>query len=276
MSFETRDAMAVDYQPVSYPGSPVRFRGPVGNLEEPHVLCLGGTETFGRFVPVPFPRFLANRIDTPVVNMGVAGGGIDVIMNDPAVASACRNAKEIVLQVQGAQNLSNRMYTVHPRRNDRFVRASGMLRTIFREVDFTEFHFNRHMLDHLRRLSEDRFSIIRDELREAWTARMLGFIQDVSAPVHLLWFSCRLPSTQDPQDGLGAEPLFVTSDMLDQVAEASASLTVICAPNVPSVKARSKDSYTKTAIESPAAQFVPGPEAHEQAASALVPLLLSA
>jgi hypothetical protein len=62
---------------------------------------------------------------------------------------------------QGAQNLSNRLYTVHPRRNDRFLRASGILRTIYRDVDFTEFHFTRHMLDHLRCLSEDRFDIVR-------------------------------------------------------------------------------------------------------------------
>ncbi len=35
----------------------------------------------------------------------------------------------------GAQNLSNRFYAVHPRRNDRFLRASTLMKTIFREVD---------------------------------------------------------------------------------------------------------------------------------------------
>jgi hypothetical protein len=79
----------------------------------------------------------------------VSRGRARCVLNDPAIAEA-RAATAIVLQIQGAQTLSNRLYTVHPRRNDRFVRASGILRTIYRDVDFTEFHFTRHMLDHLR------------------------------------------------------------------------------------------------------------------------------
>ncbi len=52
-----------------------------------------------------------------------------------------------VIQVMGAHNMSNRFYAVHPRRNDRFLRASlGCCKTIYPEVDFTEFNFTRHML----------------------------------------------------------------------------------------------------------------------------------
>jgi hypothetical protein len=48
MSFETRGAIAPDHPTVSYPGSSLRFRAPAGDPTHAHVLCLGGTETFGR------------------------------------------------------------------------------------------------------------------------------------------------------------------------------------------------------------------------------------
>jgi hypothetical protein len=115
-----------------------------------------------------------------------------------------------VLQIPGAQNLSNRLYTVHPRRNDRFLRASGILRTIYRDVDFTEFHFTRHMLDHLRCLSEDRFDIVRNELRVAWMARMQRVLsRGARAGASSV---ARLPPAagRGPADALGEDPLFVT------------------------------------------------------------------
>jgi hypothetical protein len=264
MSFETRGAVAPDHPTVSYPGSVLRFRAPGGDPTRAHVLCLGGTETFGRFVAEPYPSGLADRLAVPVINMGVAGGGLDVVLNDAAIAEACRAATAIVLQVQGAQNLSNRLYTVHPRRNDRFVRASAMLSTIYRDVDFTEFHFNRHMLDHLRTLSRDRFAIVRHELRLAWLARMKRFLSDATVPVHLLWLSCRPPLPEEPGDGLGEEPLFVTSDMLEDAAKQAASLSVVAVPNAPG-----KPVKGPMAAEAAAARILPGPGAHEQAAAAL-------
>jgi hypothetical protein len=73
---------------VSYPGSSLRFRAPAGDPTRAHVLCLGGTETFGRFVENPIPNLLSDLIETPVINMGVAGGGLDVVLNDGAIAMA--------------------------------------------------------------------------------------------------------------------------------------------------------------------------------------------
>ena len=61
---------------------------------------------------------------------------------------------------------------MHPRRNDRFLRASERLQSLYPEVDFTEFHFNRHLLGRLQELSEERFAEIAGELRQAWLARM--------------------------------------------------------------------------------------------------------
>jgi hypothetical protein len=271
MSFETPTAFAPDHATVCYPGSSLRFRAPAGDPTQPHVLCIGGTETFGRFIDTPYPGLLADALAMPVVNMGVSGGGLDVLLNDTAIAEAGNVATSIVLQVPGAQTLSNRLYTVHPRRNDRFLRASGILRTVYRDVDFTEFHFVRHMLDHLRALSSDRFSIVRDELRLAWTARMTRLIGDARVPVHLLWLSCRAPWDADRPKELGPDPLFVTEDMLETVARDAASLTIVSAPYFGEEPRRRQQSTIRSRMR--ANHMFPGSEAHAEAAAALARLL---
>jgi hypothetical protein len=177
-----------------------------------------------------------------------------------------------VLQIQGAQALSNRLYTVHPRRNDRFVRASGILRTIYRDVDFTEFHFTRHMLDHLRGLSPDRFDIVRNELRVAWMARMKHVLSQGAVPVHLLWLSCRAPRNEDPQDALGDEPMFVTSDMLDAASKQAASLSVVVNA-ARGVRDPNGATHRQLSRDVAAARLLPGAKAHMQAAEKLARIL---
>jgi hypothetical protein len=271
MSFQRQGAPTLDYQPVRYPGSVLRFRGPACDVTAPHVLCLGGTETFGRFIAEPYPVLLAASLGRPVTNMGVSGAGLDVAQGDGAIQAAASTAAAIVLQVTGAQGLSNRLYTVHPRRNDRFVKASDILRTIYRDVDFTEFHFTRHMLDHLKAVSTDRFEVVRDELQAAWQMRMLRFLEAVTVPVHLLWLGRRDPHTPEPEHGLGEEPLFVTREMLTRVAAKAASLTVVEAE--PEHAEPAKQGMVYAAGEAAAARSVPGPLAHRAACERLRPHL---
>lgn len=275
MSIEQRGHMPLDYQPVNYPGSMVRFRGPAADLAPPFVLCLGAAETFGRFIDTPYPTLLARRLTTPVVNLGVPSAGLDVMLCDPVIRDACANATEIVLQITGAANMNNRFYSVHPRRNDRFVKASSILRTIYPEVDFTEFHFCRHLLTHLKGLSRERFALVEDELRTAWTARMKRFIANVGRPVHLLWLSLHQPG--DPKGasgGIGRDPLFITQSALQEVAQTAASLSVV----VPSAAGAGHPTRGKffAAREEQAARTMPGPDLHQQAFEALLPRLKAA
>lgn len=267
MSFQRHGAEALGYEPVAYDGSSLRFRGPRVDLSRAHVLCLGGTETFGRFLPDPFPSRLAGMLDMPVANLGVAGGGLDVIMEDAAIRAAMGRARAIVLQVPGAHALNNRFYTVHPRRNDRFVKASGALRAIYRDVDFTEFHFTRHLLSHLKAVSPSRFSVVREELGLAWQARMAEVLEFCDAPVHLLWLSLRNPGMALPVEGLGEEPLFVSSKMLEAVAGKAASLSIVPVGNL--TGAAATDGMQFAPGEAEAARHLPGPQAHAAAATAL-------
>jgi len=273
MSFEHRGHLPLDYDPVVYPGSVLRFRGPGHGLEAPYVLCLGGSETFGRFIHAPYAAQLHAVLPCDVINMGVMNAGLDVILHDAAINGALRGASAVVLQITGAHNMTNRFYSVHRRRNDRFVKAATMLRTLYRDVDFTEFHFTRHLLTHLRALSKDRFGVVELELRTAWVARMKAFLDRSPVPVHLLWLSRRHPD--EPPAGattrLGADPLFVTAGMLAEVAGHAASLSVAVPPGT-GAPGGTRGMYFG-AREEAAARALPGPESHDMAARLLQPLL---
>lgn len=274
MSYVHRGHMPLDYQPVHYEGSVLRFRGPKQDLDRPFILCLGGTETFGRFIHAPYAARLEAALPLPVVNMGVMNAGVDVILNDPVIQAAAHKAEAVVMQITGAQNMNNRFYTVHPRRNDRFLKASNMLRTIYRDVDFTEFHFTRHLLTHLRALSADRFGIVVAELQAAWAARMQGFLRDVAAPVHLLWISRRGPGPTaiGETDALLEDPLFITAEMMDALRPLAASLTIAVPDEQGGDGAPTKGMFF-SAREKAAARVLPGPSVHDKAAEALKEIL---
>jgi hypothetical protein len=267
MSFEHRGRMPLDYQPSALPGSALRFRGPIRADCGPAVVCLGSSETFGRFIDAPFAAQLDRALDLPVLNLGVINAGLDVMTNDPAIAGAVAEAEAVVLQITSAHNITNRFYSVHPRRNDRFLSASATLRTIYPQVDFTEFHFTRHLLNHLRKVSEDRFQIVRTELETAWVARMRRYLSNLAVPVHLLWLSQRLPSAP-VEMATAHNPLFVTGEMLAAVAQDAASVT-IAAPDE-GVEAEGVDGKFYGPREEAAARLLPGPELHARAAQLLL------
>ncbi len=267
MSIEQRGRMPLDYNPVVLPGSVLRFRGPLEADRQPSIVCIGGSETFGRFIDAPFPAQLNEHRDQPVLNLGVMNAGLDVLMTDHAILGALDAADAVILQIISAHNMSNRFYTVHPRRNDRFLTASTMLRTIYPQVDFTEFNFTRHMLTQLHDLSADRFEIIRTELEAAWTARMIRFLKHIAAPVHLLWLSNRAPDTGASGD-MSTDPLFVTTDMLNQVARHATSLTVVT-PDGVEASDTLQGKYFGPKDEA-AARLLPGPKLHALATEELL------
>ncbi|QBY02309.1 hypothetical protein E2K80_17485 [Rhodophyticola sp. CCM32] len=271
MSFAQPGHGPIEYDPVQYPGSQVMFRGPAADLSQPYVLCLGGSETYGKFVSAPFPEQLSRALNRPVVNMGVMNAGLDLLLHDPAIAGVMTGAEAVVLQIMGAHNLNNRFYRVHPRRNDRFVKASGLLQTVYRDVDFTEFHFTRHMLSSLQILSEDRFAIVVQEVREAWVARMRQVIGQINVPLHLLWIADHRPDEQ-PRDGtLGTDPLFIGQEMLEDIAGEATTLSFSVADETDRVNPTRGMFFAPG--EAGAARALPGPHLHDRAAEMLAPCL---
>lgn len=268
---------ALSYEPCQYANSRLYFRGPARPTDGRYIAFVGGTETYGKFIERPFATLVEEATGIPAVNLGCVNASIDAFIHEPAVAETCRNAVMNVVQVMGAQNLSNRFYTVHPRRNDRFVKASTVLRAIYPEIDFSEFCFTRHMLLALNACSPERFAIVREEIQTAWVARMRAFLTGIGSKTLLLWFAHHLPSDapwEGRADPLGPEPLFVTRRMIDALRPMVRG--VVMAQPSGAARSAGTEGMVFTPIQEPAAAALPGVAAHQEAAVALTQALRAA
>lgn len=249
----------LNYRLCGFPGSRIEFRGPVPDMSEPFVAMLGGTETFGKYVGAPFPSLFAEWARMPVMNLGVCHSGLSLLDSEKWLLDAASRADLTVLQVPGAQTVSNRLYCVHPRRNDRFIGASPRLCRMFPDVDFAEINFTGHLMETLARRSPEAFSKVIDELRQAWMHRMRKVIDSIRGDVLLLWMSDRHPEAR------GGEPLFVNRDMLDRLTPYTVGMVEAVFPEEPSLEGKIVPFG-----EEQAALKLPGPVQHARIAEALV------
>jgi hypothetical protein len=261
---------ALDYFPCRYGASRLLFRGPRRRLQGDYIAFLGGAETYGKFIETPFPALIEHEIGVRSVNLGCVNAGVDVYGSDRTLIDICGKARVTVIQIVGAQNMSNRFYAVHPRRNDRFLRASSSLQKIYDDVDFTDFNFVRHMLQALAERSPDRFALVREELKEAWVGRMHGLIRQIDGEVVLLWLADHPPPTGD--EGLkDNDPLFVDRAMIHSLSGVVSHIAEVVAN--PAEIADGLDEMVFSDLERPAAAAMTGPVVHRRAASCLAPVL---
>ncbi|WP_103332431.1 DUF6473 family protein [Pseudotabrizicola formosa] len=272
MTYEYTGGGSLDYYLCRYGDSRVAFRGPRRDLDRPYVVMVGGTETFGKFVPEPFPALVEAATGLRVVNLGVVNAGLDLYLKDPSVLDIAARAQVAVIQIVGAQNLSNRFYTVHARRNDRFLFASHALRDLYGDVDFTDFSFTRHMLHTLQALSADRFEVLAEELRTAWVARMKTLLALLPCPTILLWVGATPPPMPGRRSDLVQNPLLVDAEMVAAL-RARATCYVEILPS-PEALACGTAGMAFGPLDQPVAQLLPGPAVHRQIADQLGPELL--
>ena len=269
--FEVLRAATLEYQLCQYGGSKLQFRGPCQNTEAPFCAVLGGSETFGKFVEFPYPDCVARLIGRPVLNLGCMNAGLDAFVDDAGLLDLCRRAQVLVVQIMGAHDLSNAYYAVHPRRNDRFLRAHRSLTALFPEVDFAEFSFNRHMLMTLQQVSPERFAQVVAELQTTWVSRMERLSAHLGRPAILMWFGSHPPEVAPSVEAAGGDPLFVDPALIDQVRACFSDYVEVVVPHeTPATELQGKVFHP---LERGAAAQMPGPAAHDTAARALAPIV---
>ena len=222
----------VDYAPCRYGDSRLLFRGPFRAPARDYCVALGGTETFGRDVAEPWPTLLEHSLGRMVINLGLPNAGADVYLRDPSAACIAANATTAFLQLPGAINLSNRFYSVHPRRNDRVLRIMPELRTLYPGLDFIEFNFTNHLVLRLREVDPQRFATLREELRRCWIARMGELLARLPARTMLVW----LAETPVPDQGIlgGAlTPALVDQAMISAISGDRPLVEIIVGPTDP-------------------------------------------
>lgn len=262
----------LSYSPCRYGSSRMLFRGPRKRLDLPYLAFVGGTETYGKFIEKPFPTLVEKAMRQTCVNFGCVNGGIDAFVNDPTVMGICAEADLTVVQVMGANYLSNRFYSVHPRRNDRFLRASTVLQAIYHDVDFSEFSFTRHMLGALHNKSIERFDTVVKELREAWLARMRNMLGQIGDRTILLWFSedeMTDDHWSDVPNQLQVDPLFITASMIDELRPMVKDV-VVANPSETAVAQGTRGMFFP-ATQTKAASEMLGVDCHVEASAVLIP-----
>lgn len=215
MSYENHGTEGFNVSPVCFGNSKMPVRGPLRTLSKPYVAFLGGTETFGKFVQRPFASVLEDDVDQDCVNLGCMNAGVDAFMNDPYIMNIAANAEISVIQVMGAQNLSNRFYRVHSRRNDRFLTASNRLQAIYPDMDFSQFSFTKHLLGALMKEDATKFEFVQRELETAWMCRMKTLVYRVPRRPLLLWLRYADTVSDDLAGVLGPRPSLVTERMVN-------------------------------------------------------------
>jgi len=268
MSYELKSADALVSELCSYGESRLRVRGPVREPRDPYISFLGGTEVFGRFVERPFPQGVEGQVGLACINLGSVNAGIDAFLHDDSLMEIAAGSQLTILQVMGAQNLTNSFYKVHPRRNDRFLRPYDALVHLFPEVDFTDYHFNKHLLTSLRTVSEDRFERVCADLQDTWVTRMGRLIAALEGRVVLLWLRYDMGAA----DTLGPSPSLVEPSMVDVLRPSVADVIELDVTTA----GQSQDipGMIFGPMDMPAARLMLGPREHDRIADAVASRLL--
>ncbi len=230
---------------------------------------LGGTSTFGKYVARPYPAIVEAALGCPVANLGALNAGLDFYLHDPAVLDVAARAQVAVVQVTGAEALTNPFYSVHSRRNDRFLAATPALRDLFPGVDFAEIHFTRHLLHVLERSDPVACAAVVRGLKDTWLTRMRQLLDRLPERRVLLW----LADTAPPKQSLSLDPAppFVDQAMLDALRDAVDDIVI----SIPSPRARAMVPFDMTypVTEAALAACLPGGAVHAEVAAELAPVL---
>lgn len=249
-------------------GQPRSRRWPQPDDGQRYGVILGGSATLGKSVDQPFPALVAAAVGLPVINLGALNAGPDAYLSDAEALTLISRAEVAVVQVPGAETLSNPFYTVHSRRNDRFLAATPALQTLFPEVDLTDIHFARHLLQVLSNTDTDRFAVVAGALKATWVARMQSLLVHLPLRRRLLWLSDAPPPDHANSLASGPGPLLVDAGMLARLRPLAGQVIVA----VPAHEARASKAAPDTGFQPTG---LPGSAAHRQIAAMLVPEMLA-
>lgn len=251
----------------SYAKSKLHFRGPERALDRRYVACLGGRETFGRFVDDPYPAILQKRLGRRCINFGSLFCGAEALLQDRGLIDIANAAELCVLQLPDLAGQSNQFYRVHPYRNDRFVAPTPELVRLYPEEDFIDIHFVGHLLSRLAAHADERFDVVLDALRQSWLDHLTKVLRRITSPVVLL----RL-IVDEGGSGQAPQGYPCDSSMLDTLQPFCKQI-VHAEAQVSGISDDLEDVLFGT-LQQPMAEHMIGPAAHRRIADALCHAIL--
>ncbi len=292
--YSARDWRVVDYDVFRLPGTSLCFRGPEPASLEPgtYFACLGAAQTFGRFCERPFPALLQERLGIPALNLGTGGAGPRFYRRDERLMEVVGAARFAIVQVMSGRSASNSLFEseggeVLTRRSDGARRSAV---AAWKEILAARSRVRLPLGGdrELFLLPSDAAGVRRlvEETRRDWLEQTIGLLEEIPAPVILLYFSRRRPAYRELGSSVrtlfGDFPQLVNAGMVEEVAR-HADAYVECVSRR-GRRQRLVDRFTgrPTAVEMARSAadraapwkrnwYYPSPEMHQEAASLLEP-----
>lgn len=266
--YQAQDAPHFDYGMQSIQGvDEHRFRGPVPDLDQPYIACIGGAQTMGRFCRDPYPARLQRALGLPCLNLGLGGAGPRFALH-PQILPLLQGARLVVVQTFSGRSASNSLYdnAPHGRNSGRCVRTGAHV------------FFEQFLEDLMLREDEDLLRRTLDETREDFAHTMTALGNAIGRPSVLLWLSRRTP---DYAAGFGSVfemgshyPQLIDAATLEACRPAFDAYVECAEPlGLPQKLWRGEPvEATRTDDEGTLwNHYYPSPEMHDHAASLLVP-----
>lgn len=188
------------------------FRGPPVNTSAPYLAFIGASQTFGRFVPRPFPCLLGTRLGIPVLNLAVGGAGPRHYLARNYL-ELINGAEAVVIQVMSGRSASNSLFD-----NSESGGMIGHVRGEQSTVRADEFYSRLGQSS-----SKPRFEAIVNETRNDYMSSFIQLLRKIVVPKILFWFSRRHPQYAEdyekiPEAVLGDFPQLVNQSMVQRLA----------------------------------------------------------
>ncbi len=267
---------ALDRKEFSFPtqrigGARLPIRPLPKALQRDYVVFLGSDDTYGCHLSYPFTDLIEDATGIQTVNLGCVGARIDAFQQNEGILEMCRGARLVFIEALGAEAMSNRLYRVDVRNNQRLIRVTKYLKALYEGVDFSGIETVGELLTMLAQLSEEKLYFVRLELHMAWVARMKRLIKQIGVPVILLWLADHDPFYAATGGTIFRDPLFVDRTMLEALRQEVVDIIEITA---------SKDEVFSACADTEEPTSMPigslGPGYHERVAAELSPVISAA
>ena len=210
-SYQERDREIIDYEEFSLPRTPYQLRGPAPKTLAPgeYFTCVGAAQTFGCFCEQPYPALLADRLDLPALNLGLAGAGPRLFLQDEDLLRYVNRGRFAVVQVLSGRSEENSEFS-NVGRGLLTRRSTGQ--EIRPEPAYAELIANE---------SPDTVEAIVAETRANWTRSFSRLLEAIQVPTILHWFSQRPPDYEQSLSDVDAlfsqYPQMVNRAMIEEI-----------------------------------------------------------
>lgn len=291
MSYQSVDKKVIDYRIYHLGNEKNPFRGPEIKLtNSSYIAFLGAAQTFGRFVEKPFPRIVADNLNIPCINLGIAGGGPEFFIRQKDIIEIVNQSKLTVVQVMSGRSVTSPWIQIDPIVNANLRPNPSLFSDLPPAYDNGAFRPAFETFNYIfEQLDTKQMKEMVKEHRQCWVDRMTQLAKLLSPPTVLFYFSRRKPEYKPDYsstegvlgENVGGFPQLVNQSMIDAV-KPHFSLYVECVTDrgYPSViknietgepvPVYSSTRPYRTAIIN---YFYPSPEMHEDAGSSLTPVL---